>query len=66
VVGPQLEALAKQNPLVKLRTIDIGRWDSPVAEQYSIRSLPTVWLYEDGELYSKSRDKVAARLQELK
>ena len=61
-MGPQLEALAEHDPKVKLRVIDIGSWDSPVARQFGIRLLPTVWLYEDGALYSKDRDRVLAKL----
>lgn len=65
-MGPQLEALAQAHPQVKLRRIDLGSWGSPVAEQYGIRSLPTIWLYEDGELLSKDRRAVAARLEKLR
>lgn len=60
-----MEALAETHRMVKLRRIDIGSWDSPVADQYSIRRLPTVWLYIDGKLYSKELDAVAKRLREL-
>ncbi|HEX6810910.1 MAG TPA: thioredoxin family protein [Planctomycetota bacterium] len=65
-MGPQLAALATQHAQVKLRRVDIVSWDSPVAAQFSIRQLPTIWLYEDGELYSKDRTKVTARLSALK
>lgn len=60
-----MEALAETHRMVKLRRIDIGSWDSPVADQYAIRRLPTVWLYIDGKLYSKELDAVAKRLREL-
>ncbi len=60
-----MEALAETHRLVRLRRIDIGSWNSPVAEQYGIRKLPTVWLYIDGKLFSKDRDAVAKRLSEL-
>ena len=61
-----MAALAEQHPEVKLRRVDIGDWHSPVAQQYGIRQLPTLWLYEDGELVSKDSRAVAARLQKLK
>jgi thioredoxin-like negative regulator of GroEL len=61
-----LAALAEQHPQVKLRRVDVGDWQSPVALQYGIRQLPTLWLYEDGELVSKDGREVAARLSRLK
>jgi len=64
-VGPQLEALAQANPKVKLRIVDIGDWRSPVARQHGIDRLPTIWLYENGQLYSKDRSEISARLQKL-
>ena len=61
-----MAALAEQHPQVKLRRVDVGDWQSPVALQYGIRQLPTRWLYEDGELVSKDGREVAARLSRLK
>lgn len=61
-----MEALARARQDVKLRIVDVGDWHSPVAEQFGIRSLPTIWLYEDGKLFSKDRAAVGARLQALK
>jgi thioredoxin-like negative regulator of GroEL len=61
-----LEALAQQHPGVKLRKVDIVAWDSEVARQHGIRSLPTLWLYEDGELTAKDRSAVAAKLAALR
>ncbi len=40
-----MEALINQKQGVRLLRIDIDRWGSPVAEQYGINRLPTVWLY---------------------
>lgn len=65
-MGPQLAALAQQNAKVKLRRIDIGRWESPVAAQFGIRRLPTIWLYEDGALASKDPAAIEQRLSALK
>lgn len=61
-----MEALAKRHPGVKLRIVDVVSWRSEVARQYGIRSLPTLWLYEDGELLSKDRGAVGARLGALR
>jgi hypothetical protein len=61
-----LAALVRRQPQLKLRRIDVVRWDSPVAEQYSIRLLPTLWLYENGSLVSQKSDEVLARLAALK
>jgi hypothetical protein len=60
-----LEALARRNPAVALRIVDVGSWDSAAAVQHGIRSLPTIWLYENGALLSKDRNAVAQRLQAL-
>ena len=66
MVGPQLEALVEHNPRAKLRRIDIGSWHSPVAKQYDIRRLPTVWLYEDGAVVSRDTAEIAGRLQQAR
>ena len=50
---------------VYLRIVDIGSWDSAVAEQFGIRSLPTVWIYEDGKVVAKDRASVMAKLNAL-
>lgn len=65
-MAPQLEALAKASSELKLRVVDIADWKSPVARQYGIDRLPTLWLYENGKLYSKDRKKIAARLESVK
>ena len=64
-MGPQLEALANQHAAVKLRRVDIVSWSSAVAKQHAIRSLPTIWLYEDGKLWSRDRQQIGERLQQL-
>ena len=65
-MGPQLAALAQRQPQLKLRRVDVVRWDSPVAEQFSIRCLPTLWLYENGSLVTKNADEISRRLSALK
>lgn len=61
-----MEALARQHAEVKLRIVDVVSWNSDVAQQHGIRSLPTIWLYEDGELSTKDRGAVLARLNSLR
>jgi len=56
--------LAAEREDLSIRIIDIGDWDSPVAEQYGIHSLPTLWLYEEGVLVENDLRGVLSRLQE--
>ncbi|MGE0709829.1 MAG: thioredoxin family protein [Planctomycetota bacterium] len=51
-MGPQVEALVNQRPDLRLLRIDIKTWRSPVARQFGIDRLPTVWLYQDGQRLS--------------
>jgi len=57
-LGPRLEQQVKKRGTVRLRTIDIDRWDSPVAYQYGIRKLPTLLLYDGDELVSENRTEI--------
>lgn len=43
-LSPQLEALAKNEPGVYLRKVDIVKWGTPVARQFKIKSIPNVWV----------------------
>lgn len=61
-----MEALAQQHPGVKLRIVDVGSWNSDAARQHGIRSLPTIWLYEDGELLTRDRQAAIAKLNALR
>ena len=45
-IGPKLDLLAKQDSGVVLRKVDIVRWGTPVAEQYSINSIPHIRVYD--------------------
>ena len=40
-----MEALAKQKKYAFLK-IDVARWGSPVAQQFNIRSLPHLMIYD--------------------
>ena len=63
---PQLEALAKDTDDVFLRIVDVGAWDSAVAQQYAIRQLPALWLYRDGELVAEDSSEVLGELITLR
>ena len=49
---------------MQLRIIDIDEWSSEVAKQHSIRRLPTIWLYEDGNLVTKDTNEAVSRLRQ--
>lgn len=44
-ISPSLEQMAMTDSEVALRKIDIVNWGSPVAQQFSIQSLPQVHVY---------------------
>ena len=48
---------------VALRRIDIVEWDSPVAKQFKLNSLPALYLYDGKELVSKNGPEILKRLQ---
>lgn len=45
-----MEAVINARTDLRLRYVDIGDWRSPVAQQYGVTRLPTLWLWSDGEL----------------
>ncbi|MCA9726299.1 MAG: hypothetical protein KC729_01355 [Candidatus Eisenbacteria bacterium] len=59
-----MEALV-QSKNVPLLKVDIVRWGSPVAEQYGIQQLPSLWMYRDGELVSRDSPTVFRQLSTL-
>jgi len=61
---PQLEARVRSKNIPLLQ-IDIDHWGSPVSQQYAIRQLPALWMYQDGKLVSKSSPDVFRRLSNL-
>jgi hypothetical protein len=58
-----LEALARKDPDLRLLKIDIGKWGSPVAEQYRIKRLPTVWLYENSKIATRDVREAMRKLE---
>jgi thiol-disulfide isomerase/thioredoxin len=45
IISPALEQMAKNDPEVALRKIDIVNWTTPVAKQYNVHSIPQVNVY---------------------
>ena len=53
-----MERLARETGNFRVLKIDIDTWGSPVAKQYDIHSLPTLWLYEGKERRATGRREV--------
>jgi thioredoxin 1 len=47
-LAPSLEQLARSDPEVALRKIDIVNWKMPVARQFNVHSIPQVNVYNRG------------------
>lgn len=47
-ISPSLEQMARTDPEVALRKIDIVNWKTAVVKQYNIRSIPQVNIYNRG------------------
>lgn len=45
-ISPDLEAIAKTDPNVVLRKVDIVKWQTPVTKQYGIRSIPDIRIFD--------------------
>jgi len=45
-MAPRLEELARRNPNLAIRKIDIVDWNHPVAEQQDVHDLPYLRLYD--------------------
>ncbi len=45
-IAPHLEKMAKQDPDVVLRKVDIINWGSDVAKQYNVNSIPRIEVYD--------------------
>ena len=74
-IAPDLEALSAKNSNVVVSTIDINRpgrrgidWNSPVARQFNLRSIPHFKIYDtEGELVAegqKAKDLVLEMMKE--
>jgi thioredoxin 1 len=47
-ISPSLEQMARTDPEVALRKIDIVNWKTAVVKQYNIRSIPQINIYNRG------------------
>jgi thioredoxin 1 len=47
-VSPSLEQMAKTDPQIVLRKIDIVDWHTPVVKQFSVHSIPQINVYNRG------------------
>ncbi|MGC1322233.1 MAG: thioredoxin domain-containing protein, partial [Candidatus Udaeobacter sp.] len=45
-LSPSLEQMARSDPEIALRKIDIVNWKTPVAQQFNIHSIPQVNVYD--------------------
>ena len=63
-ISPHLEQLARSDPEVVLIKVDIVKWDTEVARQYRIRSVPNIRVYNGRQqaVGSPSSDLNAVRL----
>ena len=61
-----MEALINQKQSTRLIRIDIDKWGSPVANQYGINRLPTVWLYNGTNKVASDTRAVLAEVTQLK
>lgn len=58
-MGPQVEVLADGFKDLTAIKVDIKNWDSPVAKQYNLRSIPAFVVYgKDGELKHEGQEAI--------
>lgn len=69
-LAPELEAYVQRTSGVFLRKINIKNWDSPVARDYGIRSIPSLRIYDQRgrEAYPSVRgmDEIIKAVEKLK
>jgi len=59
-----LAAYVRKLGTVRLRRVNVASWDSDVAEQFGIRRLPTLHLYDGQKLLSEETREVLEILQQ--
>jgi thiol-disulfide isomerase/thioredoxin len=65
-VSPLLEQLAKNDPVIALRKIDIVNWQSAVAKQFDLHTIPHVNVYDrSGKLVGSVSGAYPERIQSL-
>jgi len=60
-MASRLEGLVRKHKGWRVRTIDIEKWGSPVARQYGIGKVPTVWMFRGLELVEDNYKAILAR-----
>ena len=70
--APKLEKIARESPNVVLRIVDIDRpggagidWQSPVAIQYGLSSIPEIRVYGPTGSLEADGDRVWGRLEKI-
>ncbi|MGB0372346.1 MAG: thioredoxin family protein [Opitutales bacterium] len=64
---PELKKIIAANPDVALRKVDIVNWDTPVVDQFKIRSIPNVWVFDKGgKLVGKPTSSMGQIIEYLK
>lgn len=58
-----MEAHVRKSRNIRLRIVEVGSWDSDVAEQFEIRRLPTLHLYDGDTLLSDDTQTVLELIQ---
>jgi thiol-disulfide isomerase/thioredoxin len=58
-IAPQLEKLAKDDPNISLLKIDIVNWETPVVQQFGIKSVPSI------RVYGRNKQQVGAATSDL-
>jgi len=60
-LSPQVEAMVRGDPDLYLRKIDIVRWKTPVTQQFKLRYVPQLWVFDrDGKQVGQPTSKLAA------
>jgi thiol-disulfide isomerase/thioredoxin len=63
-ISPRLEQMAKTDPEIALRKIDIVDWTTPVVKQYNVHSIPQVNVYgRTGNLIGTVRGADASQVE---
>ncbi|MEE8536732.1 MAG: thioredoxin family protein [Acidobacteriota bacterium] len=58
-VTPVLEEFARHDSIIALRKVNVVSWDSPVAQQYGLKELPYLLLYDpQGKLLAQGENVV--------
>lgn len=54
LVNAHLENVLKKNPNIAIRKVDIGEWESDVANQYKVTAIPRLDIYDSAGKLTKS------------